>query len=116
MWIRVALNKEAIHINNDSYSMSYIEGGDYEEYYFDEKIARLLEDDGFLVDMWNKLDALFDWGDCDFFFKDKCILLKKWLQLRLCKECGEEIKDVYAVMLDYANKAIKYDTGISFDF
>ena len=35
MWVRVALNKEAMRIidNNGSYSMSYIEGGEYEEYY-----------------------------------------------------------------------------------
>ena len=33
MWVRVALNKEAMRIidNNGSYSMSYIEGGEYEE-------------------------------------------------------------------------------------
>ena len=41
MWVRVALNKEAMRIidNNGSYSMSYIEGGEYEEYYFNEDIT-----------------------------------------------------------------------------
>ena len=118
MWVRVALNKEAMRIidNNGSYSMSYIEGGEYEEYYFNEDIAKALEKDGFLVDMWNKFDAVFDWGDCDFFLKDKCILFKEWLQSRLDKDCIDEIKEVYKVMLDYANKAIEYDTGMSFDF
>ena len=66
--------------------------------------------------MWNKLDAVFDWGDCDFFLKNKCILFKEWLQSRLDKDCIDEIKEVYKVMLDYANKAIEYDTGMSFDF
>lgn len=118
MWIRVALKKDAMHlINNDgSYSMSYIEGRDMEEYYFDENIAELLEDDGFLIEMWDKLDALFDWGDCDFFLPDKCIVFKEWLEIRLKKECNNDIKKIYEIMLDYVNKAIENDTGISFDF
>ena len=32
------------------------------------------------------------------------------------KYCIDEIKEVYKVTLDYANKAIEYDTGMSFDF
>lgn len=118
MWIRVALKKDSMHLinNNGSYSMSYIEGSDMQEYYFDENIAELLEDDGFLMEMWEKLDVLFDWGDCDFFLPDKCIVFKEWLETRLEKECNKDIKKIYEIMLDYVNKAIENDTGISFDF
>jgi len=66
--------------------------------------------------MWDKLDALFDWGDCDFFMPDKCMVFKTWLETRLQKEGNPVVKAVYEVMLDYAEKAIIYDTGISFDF
>ena len=118
MWIRVAIEKSSVHLinNNGSYSMSYIEGNDIEEYYFDENIAELLENDGFLTEMWDKLDALFDWGDCDFFLPEKCIVLREWLKKRLEKNCNNDILEIYEIMLDYANKAIENDTGISFDF
>ena len=115
MWLRVALNKDSVHYNK-SVSYSYIEGPNAQEYYFDQSVADALERDGFLTEMWNKLDALFDWGDCDFFLPDKCIVFKTWLEARLQKEVDPVIRPVYEVMLDYAEKAIKHDTGISFDF
>ena len=115
MWLRVALNKESIHYCNPI-GYSSIAGENSEEYYFEQTVADALEKDGFLTEMWDKLDALFDWGDCDFFLPDKCIAFKSWLEARLRKEVDPVIKPVYEVMLDYAEKAITYDTGISFDF
>ncbi len=66
--------------------------------------------------MWEKLDAMFDWGDCDFFIPEKCIQFRAWLESRLSNDVSSTIKPVYEIMLDYANRAIANDTGISFDF
>lgn len=115
MWIRTATDKAAVHLN-PKMAYSYIEGPGEEEYYFDDVVAKALEQDGFLLDMWRQLDALFDWGDCDFFPPDKCRLFREWLERRLTREVSDTLRPVYTVMLDYADKAIEYDTGIAFDF
>lgn len=115
MWIRVALDKNSVHHSNDS-EYTYVDGDNIREFYFDDTIAKELEDDGFLLEMWNKLDALFDWGDCDYFFGDKCIKFKEWLVQRLKQPASIQLKQVYENMLNLANLAIQYDTGISFDF
>ena len=44
------------------------------------------------------------------------MVFKTWLEARLQKEVNPVIRPVYEVMLDYAEKAITFDTGISFDF
>ena len=116
MWIRVALDKESIHYYDPIGYSSIIENSNSEEYYFDEVIASALEADGFLTEMWEKLDALFDWGDCDFFPPDKCRIFKTWLEHRLQEDVNPLIKPIYEIMLDFAKKAILCDTGISFDF
>lgn len=115
MWIRVALNKEAIHYRNKT-EYTYIEGDNIKEFYFDEDIARILENDGFLREMWLKLDAMFDWGDCDYFLPEKCKSFKLWLEQRLSKLADIQLKQVYETMLDLTNLAIQFDTGLSFDF
>ena len=88
----------------------------YEEYHFDESVAQELEKDGFLLEMWNKFDALFDWGDVDFFFPDKCERLIHWVDERFERPVPETIAPFYRALKDYAEKAVKYQTGISFDF
>lgn len=115
MWLRVALNTDSVHYNSPI-GYSYVDGPNSEEYYFGQNVADALEADGFLTEMWEKLDALFDWGDCDFFLPDKCIKFRTWIENRLSGEVNPTIKTVYDVMLDYANKAIANNTGISFDF
>ena len=115
MWLRVALNADSVHYT-DPIGYSYVDGPNSDEYYFDQIVADALEKDGFLTERWDKLDALFDWGDCDFFMPDKCMIFKAWLETRLQKEVNPIIRPVYEVMLDYAEKAITFDTGISFDF
>jgi hypothetical protein len=114
MWIRVALDKSAIKGEYPGYV--YIVGAPSEQYYFDQDVADALEADNFLMEMWNEFDALFDWGDCDFFFPDKCERLIPWLQNRLNRGVNDTIRPVYETMLDYAQKAVKYQTGIDFDF
>jgi hypothetical protein len=98
------------------YGTPYVSGDHVERYYFDEDVAEALETDNFLMEMWNEFDALFDWGDSDFFFPDKCERLIPWLQNRLSKGVNDTIRPVYETMLDYAQKAVNYQTGVNFDF
>lgn len=116
MWIRVALSKEAIHDCNPIRCSSIMSSTHSKAYYFDQTVADVLEADGFLTEMWDKLDALFDWGDCNFFPPDKCVIFREWLKNRLARKTNPVLKPVYEVMLDYADKAIANNTGISFDF
>ena len=116
MWIRVALDKKSVHYCEPVGYSSIIMNPDSEEYYFDRAVADALEADGFLTEMWEKLDALFDWGDCDFFPPEKCIPFRAWLESRLSGDVNPTVRPVYETMLDYANKAIENGTGISFDF
>lgn len=115
MWISVALEKKAIHYGS-SPEYTFVDGDKAIKYYFDSDIAKALEDDGFLLEMWNKLDALFDWGDCDYFLPERCIKFKAWLIQRLKLPVNNQLKQVYEHMLELANIAIAHDTGISFDF
>lgn len=114
MWMRVALDRNSLVFENSQFA--HVDGPHMEEYYFDENVAMILENDGFLLEMWKKLDAMFDWYDCDFFNYEKCIKFRNWLEERLRKEVDKNIKPVYVTMLDYAKKAINANTGIYFDF
>lgn len=115
MWLRVVISKYSVHYNDHS-GYSYIDGQSSEEYYFDKKVANALENDGFLIEMWDELEIPLEWGDCEFLPPDKCMRLKTWLETHLQKEVDPIISAVYKVMFDYVGKAILYDTGISFDF
>ena len=75
-----------------------------------------IDKDGFLKEMWESFDAMFDWGDCDFFDSDKCKLFAEWLKKRLSKSISDDVRKIYSVMYDYALKAIKNGTGLYFDF
>lgn len=115
MWIRVALDKKDVHQGSSS-EYTYVDGKNVKQFYFNNDIAQELEKDGFLLEMWSKLDALFDWGDCDYFFPEKCKKFKEWLERRLARPVSNQLKQVYENMLDLSDLAIKYDTGMSFDF
>ncbi len=114
MWLRVALDKDSVVLNKDGYS--YVDGEHCLEYYFDDGTANLLEMDGFLIELWKNLDSVADWGDYDIFFSDKCRKLIPWLQNRLTGQGDEKIIQFYEVMLDYAQKAVKYNTAMALDF
>lgn len=58
MRLQVALDDRALKY----YKVYYVDGEPSVEYYFDENTAQALEDDGFLTEMWDKFDAMFDWG------------------------------------------------------
>ncbi len=115
MWIRVAREEKDVHYGY-SLENTYVEGNSIREFYFNDDIAQELEQDGFLNEMWEKLNALFDWGDCDYFPPEKCRVFKAWLEQRLKKTASKQLKQVYENMLDLANLAIQCNTGISFDF
>ena len=115
MWIRTTDCKESVHLTKPLFC-SYIEGEDVEEFYFDEKMAEALENDGFLTEMWDNFNAMFDWGDCDFFPAEKCVMLKGWIEKRMSKPTNDDLKEFYTVLLQYSERAIQNDTGISFDF
>lgn len=114
MWIRVALDKANIHSTEGGYT--YVLGDDTEEFYFSEEIIPLLDEDGFILEMWNKFDAQFDWGDCDYFDCKKCEELAKWLDLRMKRELPQKLREVYLVLREFCDKAVTHDTGIEFDF
>jgi len=114
MWIRVAKDKTALKIGSEGHI--YIDGEQMEEFFFNEDTAFALDADNFLEEMWRNFDAMFDWGDCDFFDSDKCEALSRWLQKRLLKDVPEAAKQVYETMLKYTNIAVKNKTGIYFDF
>lgn len=115
MWIRVALDREAVH-KGSSPEYTYVEGKNIKEIFFDDDMAKILEQDGFLLEMWTKMDAVFDWGDCDYFLPEKCKKFKIWLEHRLTQPINEKLKQFYKSILDLTILAIKYDTGMSFDF
>jgi len=65
------------------------------------------------VDPINRLcDSTLDYGDVDFFNKDKCILMKSWLKDKLKQELTERERCLYSRLLDYTERAISLDTGI----
>ncbi|MGM9905075.1 MULTISPECIES: hypothetical protein [Lactobacillus] len=115
MWLLVALDDRALKYD-EAYKIHYVDGQPAAEYYFDEKTAQALEDDGFLTEMWDKFDAMFDWGDFDFFEPDKCVKFREWLLDRMKQPMNDTVRPVYEKMLEFANLAIKCNTGIAFDF
>ena len=102
-------------INEESGAIS-ISGPYSVKIFFDDDMIPLLEDDRFLYDMWTKFDALFDWGDWDYFPPEKCIGFKQWLEERLKKDLDAKLTDLYSQMLSIADTAIEYETGIFFNF
>lgn len=114
MWIRVAKHQSAIKIGQAG--NRYIDGPLIEEFYFDEAVAEALDADQFLLEMWEKLQAMFDWGDCDYFEADRCKKLYTWVSERLCKDISPAIRPVYEVMQEYSALAVRLNTGMYFDF
>ena len=115
MWIRVALDKNAVHYGNRP-EYTYVDGENIKEFYFGDETAKALEEDGFLSEMWSKLDAMFDWGDYEYFHPERCVKFKEWIEQRLKSPADRQLKKVYETMLELSDLAIQNDTGMSFDF
>ncbi len=114
MWIRVATSPDSVRVSQGG--NKYTDGQYVEEYYFDESVAEALDADGFLPEMWKQFDAMFDWGDCDFFEPDKCQKLLDWIRNKLKENVPSKARSVYEVLLRFAEIAICNNTGIYFDF
>lgn len=57
--------------------------------------------------------ALLDIGDVDFLNARQCRMLAAWLETRLTqKPLHPRLRAIYTALLDYAHRAITYDTGI----
>ena len=116
MRINVALTKEAVSYGQ--YGTPYIdeETPDTDGFEFDENVAKKLDQDDFLNEMWSKFGAVFDWGDCDYFPANLCVPLITWLEDRLQRELPVEVRDFYEKLLEFARIAVSADSGIAFYF
>jgi len=59
--------------------------------------------------------TLFDLGDVDWFDAEKCVTLRGWLRGRLGGDLAPRARELYTVLLDYANRAIDLGTGVVVD-
>lgn len=115
MWIKVALDISAI-IRSDTSNYVYISGPNMELYQIDDSLREVLEEDGFLMFAWIELDSTIDWYDSDFLDVVQCKKLQEWLLQKLPTGKDELLKQVYQKMLDYTEKAILHNTGMSLNF
>ncbi|MDY5779136.1 MAG: hypothetical protein SPK04_04160 [Succinivibrionaceae bacterium] len=51
-----------------------------------------------------------------FFDSQKCSKFREWLIEKLNSNYDKSLTPIYLKMLDFAEKAIKFNTGIVFDF
>ena len=82
-----------------------------ERYIGEESDAWLL-----LEDFVRRIDSIcpndLDYGDVDFFDKDKCKLIKAWISGRNNEELTPRLKELYSVLEKYVDEAIRLETGI----
>lgn len=52
------------------------------------------------------------YGDVDFLNPTQCRLLTGWLEARLTRPITPRLATIYRHLLDYAQRAIQYNTGI----
>ncbi len=76
-----------------------------------DKDEDLLNED-FIDSVDNYCGALLDLGDVDYFSGDKLIKLAEWLRNRLNQPCHERLRELYTVLLGYADRAIALGTGV----
>ncbi|MDO4501391.1 MAG: hypothetical protein Q4B60_09020 [Erysipelotrichaceae bacterium] len=114
MWLKVGLDQSSVI--DTSYGMKYVSGENLMKHYFNDSIAEKLDEDKFLENMWNNFDAMFDWGDCDFFDSDKCLKLSEWLKIKLSSCHDFELREFYSLLLEYSIIAVEHKTGVYFDF
>lgn len=83
----------------------------YELYKIDWDDARALDED--FADPINDLcDSLIGLYDVDYFDAKQCLKLRAWLVERLKRPCTGRLRELYTVLLDYANRAIELGTGV----
>lgn len=85
--------------------------GSYEEFLIDWNDKKILADD-FAGPINEICDTTLDYCDVDYFDAAKCSKLKDWLEKRLSRPCAPRLRKLYAVLLDYATRAIELGTGV----
>lgn len=86
----------------------------FERIQLEEEDADLLVED--FVEPIDKLcGALLDDGDFDYFDKNKCLKMKRWLEERLKKGCSSRLGIIYTKLLKFSEEAIGLNTGIIID-
>lgn len=53
-----------------------------------------------------------DYGDVDYFDKDKCVIIKSLLEKQMTKEQDERLNALYSQLYDYVSRAIDIGTGV----
>ena len=85
-----------------------------ESYELTEEDEELLDED-FVSPIDKLCNALIDPGEVDYLNAEQCKLMIKWLEQRLNKPVHPRLKEIYHKLIEFANKAIKLNTGIVFD-
>ena len=66
----------------------------------------------FIVDINNMCDTTLDFGDVDFFDKEKCILLESYIKNLNEDSFNQRLLYIFSVLKDFAQKAQVLGTGI----
>ncbi|KAA8819807.1 hypothetical protein CSQ85_03665 [Bifidobacterium rousetti] len=69
-------------------------------------------DEDFTDEVNRLCDTTLGYGDVDFFDPEQCRLLAGWLEARLTQPITPRLADIYRHLLDYARRAVQYNTGI----
>ncbi|WP_288801157.1 hypothetical protein [uncultured Fibrobacter sp.] len=117
MWLILFKTLEGVPYYGDR--PDAIDNGDARIETYDFSIGQeyedLLEED-FINPMYNLCGSLVDIDESDFFDVEKCAMLVNWLENRFRQEVHPVLKPVYEKILEYAQKAIEYGTGIIIQF
>ncbi|MCF0217171.1 MAG: hypothetical protein HUK21_11975 [Fibrobacteraceae bacterium] len=87
---------------------------EYVSYNEDSDIQLL--DQNFLEPVNRACGTLLDPAEDDFFGKEKCVLLKKWLESQLHESLHPRLKEIYEALLDFSKRAIELNTGIVIEY
>lgn len=88
----------------------------YEEYDFNRYSDIKLLDKDFIDSVNKYCDSLLDISDVDYFSGEKCKKLVEWLKNRFEKPIeNSRLVEIYTVMLDYAERAVKLNTGVKIE-
>lgn len=83
-----------------------------EHYSMEPSDEKLLNKD-FIAPVDELCGALLDIGDVDFLNARQCRLLAAWLKTRLTQDSlNPRLRTIYTILLDYAQRAIEYGTGV----
>ena len=83
---------------------------------YDEDSDIELLDANFLEPVNKICGTLLDPAEDDFFDKEKCILLKKWLEEQLVESSHPRLKEIYEALLNFSKRAIELNTGIVIEY